>query len=328
MVNEQGLKPVVSCLPVYTRKFNILHFDFGIRYFLHGRECFNALHASDKRKDQMQKLKKHFSTIFFAAVLIAGLAIFLYPSVSNYINNLNSSKAISEYNEAMAGLSEKDYEECRKAAEAYNKALTFGITNFNLSDEEMENYNSILDPTGTGIIGYLEIENIGVNLPIYHGVEESVLAVGIGHIPGSSFPIGGKSTHSVLSGHRGLPSAKLLSDLDQMVEGDNFLIHIMGQTYAYKVDQINIVLPEETDALAVVEGKDYVTLVTCTPYGVNTHRLLVRGTRVDYDEETRLLITADATVYPVSAVAPFIGGILLAIIFVIFLIRTSRFFRK
>jgi sortase A len=222
----------------------------------------------------------------------------------------------------------EDYSSFWQTAILYNEKLASGVMDFNLTDEEMEEYNTILDPTGTGIIGYLEIENIGVNLPIYHGVEESVLSVGIGHLPGTSFPTGTASTHTVLSGHRGLPSAELLTNLDQMIEGDTFLLHIMDQVFAYEVDSINIVLPNETESLYIYDGEDYVTLVTCTPYGVNTHRLLVRGKRVDYNQEERLIITADATMYSTLTVAIFIAVPILFVIFIVFMIRTSKHFNK
>lgn len=273
-------------------------------------------------------IKKNLSTVFFAAVLIVGLCIFLYPSVSNYLNGLKQSKAIADYNTALDSMTPEDYSSFWQAATLYNEKLASGVMDFNLTDEEMEEYNTILDPTGTGIIGYLEIENIGVNLPIYHGVEESVLSVGIGHLPGTSFPTGTASTHTVLSGHRGLPSAELLTNLDQMIEGDTFLLHIMDQVFAYEVDSINIVLPNETESLYIYDGEDYVTLVTCTPYGVNTHRLLVRGKRVDYNQEERLIITADATMYSTLTVAIFIAAPILLVIFIVFMIRTSKHFNK
>ena len=276
----------------------------------------------------MHKIKKHLPTIFFVAVLIVGISIMLYPSVSNYINSKHQSKVISEYTEALATLTAEDYEQFWEAAEAYNEELAQKVMDFDLTDEEMAEYNSILDPTGTGVIGYLEIENIGVNLPIYHGTEESVLAIGIGHIPGTSFPTGTTSTHTVLSGHRGLPSSKLLTDLDQMIVGDTFLLHIMDQTFAYQVDQINIVLPEETESLGIYEGEDYVTLVTCTPYGINSHRLLVRGKRIDYDETSKVIVPADASIYGNLVIAPFIALPMLIILFIIFMITTSKKFKK
>ena len=271
-----------------------------------------------------KNLKKKIPNIIFGLIFIAGLCIFLYPSVSNYINSRNQSRAISNYEEMVNNISEEDYSKMWSEAKAYNEELAKKALNFDLSDEEREEYNKILNVSGTGIIGYIEIENIGVNLPIYHGTAESVLQVGIGHLEGTSFPTGTKSTHAVLSGHRGLPSSKLFSDLDQMIVGDTFLLHILNQTFAYQIDKINIVLPEETNDLAIVDNEEYVTLVTCTPYGVNTHRMLVRAKRVDYSEETRLIVPADALRYNTMVVAPFIGAPILIIAFVVFLIRTSR----
>jgi len=276
----------------------------------------------------MKKSKGKLSNIFFILILIVGLCIFLYPTVSNFINEKRQSAVIKDYEAALENLTDEDYEAFWEAAIEYNEKLSTGTMNFNLTDEEMEEYESILDPTGTGVIGYLEIESIDVYLPIYHGVDDSVLAIGIGHIPGTSFPTGTESTHTVLSGHRGLPSATLLSDLDQLEEGDTFLLHIMNKTFAYEVDSINIVLPKETQNLTIEEGEDYVTLVTCTPYGINTHRLLVRGTRVDYAETNTTIVTADATKFSTFEVVPYIAGILLAIVFIVFLIRTSKFFKK
>lgn len=268
-------------------------------------------------------MKKHLSSIILFLVFAAGLSIFLYPSVSNYVNSKHQSRAIASYDEALAKLSTTDYTKFWTAAKEYNRQLADRSTDFNLTDSEMKEYDSLLDPTGTGVMGHLEIESIGVDLPIYHGVTDSVLQVGIGHLPGSSLPTGGESTHCVLSGHRGLPSSKLLSDLDQMVVGDTFLVHIMDQTFAYQVDQINIVLPDETEGLAITKGMDYCTLVTCTPYGVNTHRLLVRGKRVDYKEESRLIVPADASKYSPLLIAPFLAIPILVILFLYVMMATS-----
>ena len=269
-------------------------------------------------------LKKQIPNLIFGVIFLVGIAIFLYPSVSNYINSKHQSKAITNYEEALSTISEEDYTRFWQEAYSYNEELLEKTLNFNLTEEELEHYNSVLDPTGTGIIGYIEIENIGVNLPIYHGTSESVLQTGIGHLEGTSFPTGTTGTHAVLSGHRGLPSSKLFSDLDQMIEGDTFLLHIMDQTFAYQVDQIKIVLPEETTDLAIVDDKEYVTLVTCTPYGVNTHRLLVRAKRVDYNEETKLIVPADATRYGTLMIAPFIGAPMLLIAFIVFMVMTRK----
>ena len=223
-------------------------------------------------------------------------------------------------------MTQEDYTAFWQAAYEFNEELA-GISSdsfLTLEGELKEKYYDTLDPTGTGIIGTLEIENIGVNLPIYHGTEESVLQVGIGHLEGSSFPTGTTSTHCILSGHRGLPSSKLFTDLDQMIVGDTFLLHILDQTFAYQVDNISIVLPEDTGGLGIVDGEEYVTLVTCTPYGVNTHRLLVRAKRVDYNEETKLIVPADATRYNTMLIAPFIGAPMLFIAFIVFLFKTRK----
>ncbi len=273
-------------------------------------------------------LKKQLPNIIFSLIFLAGLSIFLYPSVSNYINSKNQSRVVSSYDAAIASLTEEDYSRFWEAAYKYNEELAPKPMHFTLNEDELAEYNSILDPLGNGVIGTIEIENIGVNLPIYHGTEETVLQVGIGHLEGTSFPTGTTTTHVVLSGHRGLPSAKLFSDLDQMIVGDTFLLHILDQTFAYQIDQINIVLPEETQDLAIQPGKEYVTLVTCTPYGVNTHRLLVRAKRVDYNEETRLIVPADAIKYGNLIVAPFIGAPLLLIAFIVFMILTSKGFQE
>ena len=271
-----------------------------------------------------KKLKKQIPNIIFGLIFLAGLCIFLYPSVSNYINSKHQSHVVKGYQEALVSITEDDYDRLWREAIAYNEELAQRPMSFKLTDDQLAEYNKIMDPTGTGVIGTIEIENIGVNLPIYHGTEETVLQTGIGHLEGTSFPTGTKSTHAILSGHRGLPSAKLFTDLDQMIVGDTFLLHIMNKTFAYQVDQINIVLPEETQDLAIVDGKEYVTLVTCTPYGVNTHRLLVRAKRVDYNEETKLIVPADAMRYGNLVVAPFIAAPLILLLFVIFLILTRK----
>ena len=238
-----------------------------------------------KKEEQVEKKGKErkgpsISTIILVIILLLGVGIFLYPSVSDWWNSMHATRAISGYVTAVEDMSAQKREDMLKAARIYNDMLASGV-DFNLTEEEYAEYESLLDIGGTGIMGYVQISAIGVNLPIYHSVDESVLQIAVGHIPGSSLPIGGDRTHCVLSGHRGLPSAKLFSDLDQMVEGDTFTLNIMDQTITYMVDQIRIVLPEETDELAIRDGKDYCTLVTCTPYGVNTHRMLVRGKRID-----------------------------------------------
>ncbi|MDE7058876.1 MAG: class C sortase, partial [Lachnospiraceae bacterium] len=233
------------------------------------------------------------------------VGIFLYPSVSDWWNSMHATRAISGYVTAVEDLSAQEREDMLNVARAYNETLPNGV-DFDLTDEEREEYNNILDVTGTGIMGYVQISAIGVNLPVYHSVDEGVLQIAVGHIPGSSLPVGGERTHAVLSGHRGLPSAKLFSDLDQMVEGDTFTLNIMDQTITYMVDQIRIVLPEETDDLAIQAGRDYCTLVTCTPYGVNTHRMLVRGRRIE-NIAGEVVVVAEAVRIPNYIVIPAVG---------------------
>lgn len=280
-----------------------------------------------KKEEQVEKKGKErkgpsISTIILVIILLLGVGIFLYPSVSDWWNSMHATRAISGYVTAVEDMSAQKREDMLKAARIYNDMLASGV-DFNLTEEEYAEYESLLDIGGTGIMGYVQISAIGVNLPIYHSVDESVLQIAVGHIPGSSLPVGGDRTHCVLSGHRGLPSAKLFSDLDQMVEGDTFTLNIMDQTITYMVDQIRIVLPEETDELAIRDGKDYCTLVTCTPYGVNTHRMLVRGKRID-NIIGEVVVVSEAVRIPNYIVAPAICIPLLFIILLIMLIYYRR----
>ena len=226
-------------------------------------------------------MKKHLPNLLLALVLLAGLALLLYPSVSNYINTRHQSHAVSTYEAQISTLSEEDYAPLLEAAEAYNEALVDNEDRFLQTDEDAAQYNALLNPTGNGIIGYVEIDEIAVKLPIYHGTDDSVLQVGAGHIEGTSLPIGGAGTHCGISGHRGLPSAMLFTDLDKLKLGDVFTIHTLDLVLTYQVDQILVVEPSNVDALAIEPGKDYCTLVTCTPYGINSHRLMVRGVRIE-----------------------------------------------
>ena len=205
--------------------------------------------------------------------------------MSNLWNQAHQSRAIATYSKQVEKLDDSENKKMLKAARKYNKSLLKKSDHWKLSKKDKKKYESLLDVSGTGIMGYIEVPKIDCSLPIYHGTDEGALQIAIGHLEGSSLPVGGKNTHCVLSGHRGLPSARLFTDLDQMEEGDLFYLHVLGQTLAYKVDQIKVVLPEDTDDIQIVEGKDYVTLLTCTPYGINSHRLLVRGERTDYVPE-------------------------------------------
>lgn len=263
------------------------------------------------RKTTRRKRKKTpVSNLIATLILFVGLGICLYPSFSNWANNYQRLRDITEYVDAVAMLDQRDIDRMLREARSYNKRLVNKANRFNMSDADIEEYNSILDFTGKGVIGYIQISNLGVNLPIYHGTSDEVLQTAIGHIQGTSFPVGGKNTHSAVSGHRGLPSARLFTDIDKMVEGDTFTITVLNETYTYLVDQIRIVEPGDLSELNIVRKEDLVTLVTCTPYGVNTHRLLVRGHRIDNLADA-LAIPAEAIQIPnyiaVAAVAiPFL----------------------
>ena len=231
-----------------------------------------------------KKWMSRLMTILIVVVFVAGLSFLLYPTASNLWNQAHQSRAIATYTEQVEKLDDSSNKEMLKAARKYNKELLKKADHWKLSKKDKKKYESLLDVSGTGIMGYIEIPKIDCSLPVYHGTDEGALQIAIGHLEGSSLPVGGKSSHCVLSGHRGLPSARLFTDLDQMEEGDTFILNILGHKLAYEVDQIKVVLPEEMSDLEIQEGKDLCTLVTCTPYGINTHRLLVRGHRVKYVE--------------------------------------------
>lgn len=236
----------------------------------------------------MKKKKNFVWNIFFARVFLAGAGVFLYPTVSDMWNQYRNVRLVSRYDEAVTDLSDNEYEKLWNEAKEYNAEHPVNsiVDAFGEKDDYVltQPYDQVLDPNGEGLMGSIEIPKINAKLAIYHGLSKTVLEKGVGHVEGTSLPVGGKSTHAVLAAHRGLPSAKLFTDLDQMKKGDIFILHILGKNLAYKVDQIRTVLPEETGELDIVEGEDHVTLVTCTPYGVNTHRLLVRGIRTKYAE--------------------------------------------
>ncbi len=261
-----------------------------------------------------KKLRKNtVITIVLVIIFAAGLSLMLYPSFSNWWNQRHQTQAIAGYVAASNDMTKEQRQKMWDQAVAYNQKLSQKGTNFNLSEEELKEYNSILDVTGTGIMGYVDIPKINISLPIYHGTDEAVLQVAIGHIAGSSLPVGGAGSHCVVSGHRGLPSARLFTDLDKLQDGDHFMLQVLGETLTYQVDQIRTVLPDELGDLQIEEGQDYCTLVTCTPYGVNTHRLLVRGHRVANDEGD-VMINADATQVDPLQAALVIGAILLLLI--------------
>lgn len=275
-------------------------------------------------------MKKHLSTIILIFVFLIGLSLLLYPSLSNYWNSFHASRAIATYAEQTANLEEDTCSELLAAAKSYNDALPSRENTFSLSDAENETYQSLLNIGGTGIMGYIEIDSLDVSLPIYHGTDEAVLQIAVGHLDWSSLPVGGESTHCVLSGHRGLPSAKLFTNLDKLTEGDTFVLRVLDEVLTYEVDQTLIVEPHEIDALRIVPGEDLCTLVTCTPYGVNTHRLLVRGHRVENNPEALTVhVTADALQIEPIIVAPLIAApILLVLLIALLLPRRGKNRRK
>lgn len=252
---------------------------FSLMLYRGGERFPVALQMSGQDKQKKNALKKNLSTAALLAAFLIGLVVLLYPAVSDYVNSLHQSKVIQVYKDQTGGMDAAQQEKALQAAREYNQTLVNHKGRFVLSQREEAAYQSQLNTTE--IMGYLEIDSLKVDLPIYHGTSEPVLQAGIGHFAGSSLPVGGKGTHAVLTGHRGLPSAKLLTDLDQMGMGDIFTIHVLGQALSYQVDQVLIVKPEDMAALEIDPEQDYVSLVTCTPYGINTHRLIVRGVRVD-----------------------------------------------
>ena len=273
----------------------------------------------------MKKKSNNWTTLILVLLLLAGVSLLLYPSLSDYWNSMHQTRAIASYAETVSQLDTAQYDEMWKAAQDYNRSLAQRETAFALTDEQKAAYESLLDVSGLGVMGYIEIPGIDCSLPIYHGTEESVLQVAVGHLEWSNLPVGGEGTHCVLSGHRGLPSAKLFTNLDKLAVGDTFLLRVLDEVLTYEVDQILIVEPEQVDALGIVPGEDYCTLVTCTPYGINTHRLLVRGHRVENTPEAaRMHVTADATQFDPLLVAPVLAIPVLLLLLMILLVPKRR----
>ena len=264
-------------------------------------------------------MKKNRSNIILILIFLVGLSVMLYPTVSDYVNQKNQSRAVASYSEEVENLSDVDYQAYFDAADDYNRRLAETPDAF-YRPEEVSGYTDTLDVSGTGIMGYITIPKIGVELPVYHGTSDGVLQVAAGHLEGSSLPVGGAGTHAVISAHRGLPSAKLFTNLDELEVGDTFTITVLDRVLTYEVDQISIVLPTETDLLQPVEDKDYVTLMTCTPYGINTHRLLVRGKRIENAENQKhIRVTADALRIEPIIVAPALAVPMLLVMLVVML---------
>ncbi len=247
-------------------------------------------------------------TIILIIIFLTGLSLLLYPTISDWWNSFHQSKAIAEYAEQVTNMDDDTYEKLLEAARKYNAALLEKVDRYEMSDSEKEEYESLLNVSGVGIMGYIEIPLIDCSLPIYHTTRESVLQIAVGHLEGTSLPVGGSGTHCAFSGHRGLPSARLFTDLDKLSEGDTFMIHVLDETLTYEVDQILTVEPFDMDPLEIDAGKDYCTLVTYTPYGVNTHRLLVRGHRVKNADEGAARVTGDALKIDPIIITPLVAA--------------------
>ena len=266
-------------------------------------------------KEKVSK-KNRITVILLIAVLLAGLSLLLYPLISNCWNSIHQSQAIATYIDEVSELDDSTYEALWEEAQNYNASLPDDEKRFFPDEKEQKQYEQLLSISDDGIMGYVKIPSIDVTLPIYHGTNEEILQAAIGHIEGSSLPIGGPGTHCVISGHRGLPSSRLFTDIDQLSEGDIFTLFVLDETLTYEVDQIRIVEPDDISLLEIEEGEDLCTLVTCTPYGVNSHRLLVRGHRTENREAAGILrITADAMMIDFRFVAPILAApILLAVV--------------
>ena len=254
--------------------------------------------------------KRKVTTVFFLLLFLAGLSLLLYPTVSNWWNTMHQSRAITEYSQQTENINREEYEKMWREAREYNAALRENPDRFLMTEEEKQQYEQLLQVSDTGMIGYVDIPAIDCSMPFYHGTDEAVLQVAAGHLEGTSLPVGGMGTHCAISGHRGLPSARLFTDLDKLKEGDLFTLRVLEESLTYEVDQLLIVEPEDMEALAIDPTQDYCTLITCTPYGINSHRLLVRGHRVllaevaepEETEEDHFPVVPVALAVPAAAV--------------------------
>ena len=270
-------------------------------------------------------MRKHLSTILLILIFLTGVILLLYPTFSDWWNSFHQSRAVVSYIGSVTDLNNEEYEKMLEEAREYNAQLARTRTDYELSEEEMERYNAELNVSGTGIMGYVDIPSIRVTLPIYHGTEEAVLQTAVGHIESTSLPVGGANTHCVISGHRGLPSARLFTDIDRLTAGDLFTLNVLDEVLTYEVDQILIVEPYDLSCLQIIPGRDLVTLVTCTPYGINTHRLLVRGHRIETEggKVSNIRVMADAIQVDKTLVAVFIAVPVLLVLIVMVLIITG-----
>ena len=263
-------------------------------------------------------------TVLLFIILLAGLSLLLYPSFSAYWNSMHQSREIASYAEVAAGYSQEEFQKMWDAAVEYNRALAARGGVQLLSEEQLEEYMSLLNLAAGGIMGYVEVPSVKIELPMYHGTGDVELQRGVGHIDWSSLPVGGESSHSVLSSHRGLPSARLFTDLDKVLVGDVILLHVLDRKLTYEVDQIVTVLPDNVEELGISAAADYCTLVTCTPYGVNTHRLLVRGHRVPNPEELEVpRVVSEAIQLKPIVVAPVLAAPMLLALFIVMMAEST-----
>jgi sortase A len=271
-------------------------------------------------------IKEQKVNIILCLVILIGIGLLSYPTVSDWWNRFHQTRAVASYAAAVSQMKTEDYDRLFAEADDYNRKLAGTGMKWSMTDEEIQEYNSILDISENGIMGYIDIPRIRQTLPIYHGTDDAVLQIAIGHLAGTSLPVGGDSTHCVVSGHRGLPSARLFTDLDRLIVGDIWTMTVLNRTVTYEVDQIRIVEPEDLSELQIVQGSDYCTLLTCTPYGINTHRLLVRGHRIpNLDGDAN--VTADAMQVDQTLVAMVVAVIILLILVIILLIVSSKWYR-
>lgn len=274
-------------------------------------------------------MRSKLITLLLFVVFLVGLSLLLYPSFSDYWNSLTQSRAIASYADEVAAMDEARYAQILNDAVRYNAALNDRENAYLLSEEQEAAYEAMLNVAGDSIMGYVEIPSIGCALPIYHGTSESVLQMAIGHLEWTSLPVGGEGTHSAISGHRGLPSARLFTDLDQLREGDVFILRILNEVLTYEVDKISIVEPDDTENLLIEEGKDYCTMITCTPYGINSHRLLVRGHRIENAKSASTVrVTSDAIQIDPMVIAPIAMIPILIIFMTILLLSDSAHTKK
>ena len=268
-------------------------------------------------------IRNNLITVLMVCGMMTGIFLLLYPSVANYWNSFHQSRAIASYSEAVSRMDKKDYKAIMDSAREYNKNLAKTGMRWTLTDAQRAEYEKQLAVEGSEVIGFVSIPKFHIKCPIYHGTDEAVLQVAVGHLEASSLPVGGKSTHTLISGHRGLPSARLFTDIDKIKEGDTWTITVLNETLTYECDQIRIVLPDDLSDLTIEEGKDLCTLITCTPYGINTHRLLVRGHRVP-NANGSADITADAIQIEPIYIAPFLAIPVIVLLIILLLISTRK----